>query len=327
MTLNRREWLGAAGASGAGALLASLGVQAHGQAMLDRVSIVTSFATGAAADTFCRRVSTQLAPGYAKKAFVENRSGGAGQFAINYVLDRPADGKTLLQTTSSMLAIYPHTYKKLAYRPLDDLTPVSLGCQFDFGFAVGPAVPLQVSNLREFLAWAKANPGGANFASPAVGSMPHFIGALLGQHGGVDLKHAAYRGTQPAILDLLGGNISAVSAPLGELLQHLASAKMRLLGVSGSRRSRFAPQVATLIEQGFADMALREWMAFFLPAKAAPELVQRLNGHLRMALASADVVDHLDVLGIEAISSTPEELAALVKSELAKWGPIVQRLG
>ncbi|MCD2514510.1 Bug family tripartite tricarboxylate transporter substrate binding protein [Comamonas endophytica] len=327
MTMNRREWLGAAGAGGAGALLASLGMQAHAQAALESLNIVTGFAPGGTSDAICRRVGTHLAPGYAKTAVVENRTGAGGQIAINYIKGRPGDGTTLLQTPTSMLSIYPHIYSKLSYDPVTDLAPVSLGCVFDFGFAVGPAVPAQVANVREFLAWAKANPQGANFGSPAPGSTPHFIGALLGQHGGVDLKHAGYRGTQPALLDMMGGNVSAVSGPLGDMLQHLSSGKLRILGVSGQRRSRFAPQVPTLVEQGYADMAHSEWFAFLMPAKTPPELVQRLNGHLRSALASKDVVDSLATFGLEAMSSTPGELATLVKSELAKWGPIVRRVG
>ena len=327
MRLNRREWLGAAGAGGAGALLASLGKQAHAQAALESVNIITGYAAGGTSDAICRRVATHLTPGYAKLAVVENRTGAGGQIAINYVKGRPADGATLLQTPMSMLSIYPHIYRKLSYDPVTDLTPVSLGCAFDFGFAVGPAVPAQVTNVREFLAWAKANPQGANFGSPAPGSTPHFIGALLGQHAGIELKHAGYRGTQPALLDMMGGNVSAVCGPLGDMLQHLSSGKIRILGVSGQRRSRFAPQVPTLVEQGYGDMAHSEWFAFFLPPKAAPELVQRLGGHLRSALASKDVIDSLAIFGLEAMSSTPAELAALVKSEMAKWKPIVQRVG
>ena len=131
----------------------------------------------------------------------------------------------------------------------------------------------------------EGQPAGGNFGSPAAGSTPHFIGALLGKNAGVDLKHAAYRGTQPAMLDLLGGNISAVSGPIGDITQHLPTGKIRILGVSGAKRSRFAPDVPTFGEQGLKDMAFSEWFAFFLPAKAAPETVNRLNAAMKTALA------------------------------------------
>ena len=324
MPFTRRHLLQTTGAS---ALLASIGQHAFAQALLETTTIVTGFAAGGTSDTICRRLAQKLSPEFAKAAVVENRTGAGGQIAIGYIKGRPADGSAILQTPTSMLTIYPHIYKKLAYDPQVDLVPVSLGCAFDFGLAVGPAVPLNIKTVPEFLAWAKANPQGANFGSPAAGSTPHFIGALLGKSGGVELKHAAYRGTQPAMLDLLGGNISAVSGPIGDIVQHLPSGKVRILGVSGAKRSRFAPDVPTYGEQGIANMAHSEWFAFFLPAKASPDVVARLNTAMKNALASKDVIDGLGTFGLEAMSSTPTELADLIKKDTAKWGPIVKDVG
>ena len=324
MTLNRRHLIQSAGAS---ALLATLGQHAMAQNQPELLRIITGFAAGGTSDTICRRVATQVAPGYAKTAVVENRTGAGGQIAIQFVKSAAPDGATMLQTPTSMLTIYPHIYKKLAYDPVVDLAPVSLGCVFDFGLAVGPSVPLSVKTVPEFLAWAKANPQGANFGSPAAGSTPHFIGALLGKSAGVELKHAAYRGTQPAMLDLLGGNISSVSGPIGDLTQHLPSGKIRILGVSGSKRSRFAPDVPTYEEQGIKEGTHSEWFAFFLPAKTPAETVTRLNAALKTALAHKDVVDGLAGFGLEAMSSSPAELAELVKKDTAKWAPIVKAVG
>jgi tripartite-type tricarboxylate transporter receptor subunit TctC len=226
-----------------------------------------------------------------------------------------------------MLTIYPHIYKKLPYDPVADLTPVSLGCVFDFGFAVGPAVPASVKSVPDFLAWVKSNPQGGNFGSPAAGSTPHFLGALVGKSAGLDLKHAAYRGTQPAMLDLLGGNISAVSGPIGDITQHLPSGKVRILATSGSKRNRFAPDVPTFGEQGLKNMVHSEWFAFLLPAKASPDVVGRMNAALKTALAHKDVVDGLAGFGLEAMSSSPAELADLIKRDTAKWAPIVKQVG
>jgi tripartite-type tricarboxylate transporter receptor subunit TctC len=325
MSFTRRQILQTTSAS---ALMASLGQNVFAQAMnIETATIVTGFAAGGTSDTTCRRLSTRLSPEYAKTVVVENRTGAGGQIAVSYVKSRPADGSTILQTPTSILTIYPHIYKKLPYDPMVDITPVSLACIFDFGFAVGPAVPASVKSVPEFLAWAKANPAGANFGSPAAGSTPHFIGALLGKKGGVELKHAAYRGTQPAMLDLLGSNISAVSGPIGDITQHLQSGKVRILGVSGSKRSRFAPDVPTFGEQGIKDMAHSEWFAFFLPAKASPELVAKLNTAMKNALAQKDVIDGLGTFGLEAMSSTPAELTELLKKDTAKWAPIVKEVG
>ncbi len=327
MSITRRELVVCSGAS---ALLSAVGASAQAQtqaAPFESARIVTGFTPGGTSDTLCRRVAERLKPGYAKTVVVENRSGAGGQIAIQHMKTVPADGTTFLQTPMSMLGIYPHIYKKLPYDPVTDLTPVSLGAVFDFGFAVGPAVPASVRNVAEFLAWCKANPAQANYGSPAAGSTPHFIGVLIGRAGGVDLKHVPYRGTQPAILEMMGGQLPAVSGPIGEFTQHLSSGRCRLLAASGAQRSRFAPDVPTLAEQGYKDLVFNEWFGFYLPAKAAPEIVQRANVAMRAALAGSEVVDGLAVMGLEAKSSTPAELAAMLKADTERWGPIVKSIG
>jgi tripartite-type tricarboxylate transporter receptor subunit TctC len=324
MTFTRRQVLQSTGAS---ALLAAVGQSAFAQAQIDTAKIITGFAAGGTSDTICRRVAQKLQGDYAKSAVVENKTGAGGQIAVQTVKAAPPDGATILQTPTSILTIYPHIYKRLQYDPAVDLTPVTLGCVFDFGFAVGPAVPASVKSVPDFLAWVKSNPQGGNFGSPAAGSTPHFLGALVGKSAGLDLKHAAYRGTQPAMLDLLGGNISAVSGPIGDITQHLASGKVRILATSGAQRSRFAPDVPTYTEQGLKDMVHSEWFAFFLPAKASPDSVNRLNAAMKQALAQKDVIEGLNGFGLEAMSSTPAELADLLKRDTAKWAPIVKQVG
>ena len=323
MTLARRTLLQSAAAS---ALLA-LGPRAQAQAALDNVKIITGFPPGGTSDTICRRVAAKMAPGYGRSVVVENRTGAGGQIAIQAVRTMAPDGATILQTPMSMLGIYPHIYRRLPYDPVADLTPVTLGCTFDFGLAVGPAVPASVRTLPEFLAWCKANPAQANFGSPAAGSVPHFIGVLLGRSAGIELKHVPYRGTQPAILEMIGGQIQAVSGPVGEFTQHVAAGKCRLLASTGATRSRFAPDTPTMVEQGLRDMSFSEWFGFYLPARASAEVVQRANTALRAALADKETVDGLAVMGLEAKSSTPAELAALLKADTERWGPIVKAIG
>ena len=226
-----------------------------------------------------------------------------------------------------MLGIYAHTYKKLPYDPVADFTPVSQAVRFDFGFAVGPQVPASVRNLSEFVAWCKANPKDANYGSPAAGSVPHFVAELFGRAAGFDFKHVPYRGTQPAIVDLMGGQVAAVSGPVGEFLQHLPSGKVRLLATSGGGRSKFAPNVQTYAEQGFKDIVFDEWFGFYLPAKATPETVNKLAAALRTALASPEVIEGLAQMGLEAKPSTPSELAALLKRDSERWAPLIKTIG
>jgi tripartite-type tricarboxylate transporter receptor subunit TctC len=325
MSYNTRRRL-LRGAGGA-ALLAALGGRASAQT-LEVVKIVTGFPPGGTSDTLCRRVAEGLRNGaFTKTALVENKAGAGGQIAVQSMKGAPTDGSMLLQTPASMLMIYPHIYKKLAYDAFADVTAVTMACTFDFALAVGPAVPASVKTVPEFLAWCKANPGSANFGSPAAGSVPHFIGVLLGQSAGVELKHVAYRGSAPAVQDLVAGQVQAVSSPVGEFLQQANAGKIRMLGVSGAQRSRFAPNVPTYVEQGLKDMAFSEWFGFFAPGGTPKPVVDRANQALRAALAQKDVVDGLAVMGLEAASSTPEELAQRLKADHDKWGPIVKKIG
>jgi len=324
MTVTRRAVLN----SSAAALLSGLATRATAQAAaFDTVKLITGFPPGGTSDTICRRVASKLAPGYGKSVVVENRAGAGGQIAIQGFKSLPPDGTALLQTPMSMLGIYPLIYKKLQYDPVNDVMPVSLGAVFDFGFAVGPAVPASVRNVPEFLDWCKANPTQANFGSPGAGAVPHFIGVLIGRSAGVDLKHVPYRGTQPAILEMIGGQIQAVSGPVGEFIQHVAAGKCRLLATTGAQRSKFAPTVPTLLEQGLKDMAFNEWFGFYLPAKATPEVVQRANAALRTALAEREVIEGLELMGLESRSSSPAELAAMLKADGERWAPVVKAIG
>lgn len=326
MTSNRRDFirrgtvaLSAPALWGAGA--------AQAQATIETLKIITGFAAGGTSDTVCRRAAEALRGGYARTALVENRTGAGGQIAIQSVKTSPADGTVWLQTPASMLTIYPHIYSKLPYDPAKDLIPVSVACSFEFGLGVGPSVPASIKSVPEFLAWVKAHPDQANFGSPAAGSTPHFTGEMLSRAGNANMRHVPYRGTQPAILDLSGGQIASVCGPIGDFMPHLAAGKVRLLGVSGAKRSRFVPQVATFAEQGLKDIVTDEWFAFYLPAGTPADIVQRANAALRAALAKPEVVDGLATMGLEARSSTQAELAAMQRRDTEHWGPIVKAVG
>jgi tripartite-type tricarboxylate transporter receptor subunit TctC len=297
------------------------------QALPDSARILAGFAAGGTVDVTARRVADRLRDVLAKSVVVENRTGAGGQIALSALKTFPADGLTLLVTPMSMLGIYPHTYKKLPYDPVADFQPVPQAVRFDFGFAVGPMVPASVKTLGEFITWCKANIKDANFGSPAAGSVPHFVAELFGRSIGIDLKHVPYRGTQPAIADLMGGQIASVSGPMGEFLQHLPTGKVRLLATSGAARSRFAPEVATYAEQGFKDIVFDEWFGIYMPAKPSSEVLNRTSAAVRAALGAADVVEALARMGLEARPSSPAELAALLKKDTERWAPLIKQIG
>jgi tripartite-type tricarboxylate transporter receptor subunit TctC len=273
-----------------------------------------------------RRLADKLRGTYAKTVLVENKPGAGGRLAVEELKRSAPDGTTLLVTPAAMITLYPHLYTKLGYG-IEDVTPVSTVAQVAFALGVGPAVPESVKNVKDFLAWAQANPSLAAYGSPGAGSPPHMEGALLSKESGVELRHIPYRGSAPGIQDLLGGQVAAFSSPIGDYLPHLKSGKLRVLATSGPTPSRFAPDVPTYTEQGFKILEQVEWYGVFLPAKASPELAQRAAAAVRQAMSAPDMAEGLATFGLEIKVNSPAELAKAVKDENAAWGPIVKRVG
>ena len=245
----RRQFLEAGTAAGAlagcGFLSATASAQTPG---ITRVLIGAP--AGGAGDSFLRKLADKMRGGYAASVIVENKPGAAGQIALMATRDAAPDGGTMLMTPSTFFSVYPHTYPKLPYNPETDFAAVSLLAFTNFGLAVGPLVPESVKNLKDFLAWAKANPDKATYGSPAPGSVPHLIVAATAKLNNVDLRHVPYRGSVPGIQDMRGGQIAAMSSPIGALTPHLASG-VRVLAVTGSGRSALVPEVKTYREQGW----------------------------------------------------------------------------
>ena len=226
----------------------------------------------------------------------------------------------------SALSVYPYIYPKLTYKQ-EDVAPVSIGAVMFHGLAVGPAVPAEVKTLKDFLAWAKANPGLASYGSPGAGSMPHLLGALLGLRAGVELKHVPYRGTVPSITDLVGGQIAAAMNPSGDYLQYMKTGRVRVLATSGKARSPYLPDVPTFTELGFPDVTVEEWFGFYAPAKTPAATIASASAAINAALKDKTVVDALALVGLVASGSTPQAMAADQKAEFERWGPLVKQIG
>jgi tripartite-type tricarboxylate transporter receptor subunit TctC len=192
--------------------------------------------------------------------------------------------------------------------------------------SVGPAVPDSVKTLQDFFAWTKTNPDKAVYGSPGAGSMPHLIGVLLAKASGAELRHVGYRGSAPGIQDLLGGQIASFLGPVGDVLTHSRAGKVRVLGSSGKERDAFLPAVPTMAEQGI-KMGLREWYAFFMPAKAGAETVQRAAAALERAIRESDVVEFGRQFGLEVQASTPRALGELLKADAAEWSGLARQTG
>ena len=321
---HRRQFLHTLG--GAAALGALAPLSAFAQA-IEQVKIMYGFPAGSAGDSVARRVAEKIAgTPYAKGAFVENKPGAGGRIAVETLKNSPADGSVLTLAPVSALSVYPYIYPKLTYKP-EDVTQVSIGAIMFHGLAVGPAVPAEVKTLKDFLAWAKANPGQASYGSPGAGSMPHLLGALLGLRSGVELKHVPYRGTVPSITDLVGGQIAAAMNPSGDYLQYMKNGRVRVLATSGKKRSPYLPDVPTFTELGYPDVTSEEWFGFYAPAKTPAATIASANAAITAALKDKSVIDSLALVGLVAHGSTPQEMAADQKAEYDRWGPLVKQIG
>jgi tripartite-type tricarboxylate transporter receptor subunit TctC len=322
--MQRRQFTQAATAAVLGAFPASF-VKAQG--MIDTLRIIVGFPPGGTTDAFARRMAEKLRGVYATSVVVENKPGAGGQIGVSTLMAAPADGTVMLFTPGSMITIYPHTYPKLPYK-VSDVLPISTGLYTAFGLGVGPAVPATVTNVKELIAWVKANPTMGNYGTPGAGSMPHMVAALLDKAAGTDMKQVAYRGSGPAIIELLGGQLPIFSSPIGDYLQHLPGGKLRLLAVSGKQRSRYAPSVPTYVEQGFPELDMEEWFGFFMPAKTPVAIATRMNEMLKTLIPAKDVADFAAPIGLlPTASSSLDDFAKIVKADSELWGRYVKRIG
>lgn len=302
---------------------------AQSQMPLEHVKFYFGFPAGSSGDIVARRVGDKIAgSAYAKNgAVVENKPGAGGRIALDVLKPMPADGSHLTLTPYSMLSLYPHVYAKLGYDAFKDFVPVSMAAITYHGLAVGPMVPASVTDVKGFLAWCKSNPDKANYGSPGAGSTPHFIGALLGLNNNTDMKHVPYRGSVPGVTDVVGGQIASMVTPHGDFLANHTAGKLRIIGVSGAKRSPFVPEVATFSEQGFPELTVDEWFAFYAPAVTPANVVNAASAAINNALKDKSVIDSLALVGLIAQGSSPAELGASQKQQYDRWGPLIKKIG
>ncbi|AMO21853.1 Bug family tripartite tricarboxylate transporter substrate binding protein [Ramlibacter solisilvae] len=297
--------------------------------LFETVKIINGFPAGGTADATSRRVAERMGgTAYTKNAaVVDNKPGAGGRIACEVVKASKPDGSTLLLTPYSMMSIYPHIYQKLSYDPFKDFVPVSIAAVMTHALSVGPMAPASVKSVRDYLAWAKANPDKASYGSPAAGSTPHFLAALLGLNTQTELKHVPYRGSAPAVADMIGGNLASCSTPTGDALANHRAGKVRILATSGAQRTPFTPEVPTYAEQGFPDLTTEEWFGFYAPAGTPASVVSAANASINQALKEKTVIDSLALMGLVAQGSTPAEMDKSQRDEHTRWGPLVKKIG
>jgi tripartite-type tricarboxylate transporter receptor subunit TctC len=323
--MNRRQMMAAAAAASAAwpfAQMERAAAQLAGNAF-----IVSGFPAGGMGNLLSRPLSEKLRGSYAANVLVDNRVGAGGRLAAEYVKRANPDGLTILQIPASIMTLYPHTYKSLNYDPLTDFVPVSSLCTYMYSFTASAALPAEIRTVADFVAWARANPKQSSYGIPAAGSSLHLAGMMLRRATGIEFTAVPYRGGAPLLTDMLAGVIPVSFNVLGEVLPHVRSGKLRTLAVSSSERSPFLPDVPTFVEQGFKDIALQEWLGWFLPARTPADIVQRLNQGVREGLQSPELVASLAGNGLQPRYMTPEEFARAVKQDYDRWAPIVQAVG
>ena len=288
------------------------------------VRFVVPFAPGGGTDLIGRIAAQYLQEALGQPVVVDNRGGAGSTIGTDIVAKAPADGYTLLLGNIS-LAFNAELYKKLPYNAIRDLSPVTMIAVQPNILVVHPSVPAK--SVRELIEAARARPGKYSYASAGLGSGTHLAAELLKMLVSIDILHVPYKGTGPALNDLIGGQVQVMVSTFASALPHVKSGRLRALGVTTARRSPAAPDIPTLAESGVPGFDYSTWYALFAPAGTPRSVVDKLNETARSVLARDDVRQRLDSQGVDAATSTPAELGSYLRSETAKWGKVVRATG
>lgn len=290
------------------------------------ITLVVPFAPGGPTDAMARNLATAIKTYLPQGMVVENKAGAGGNIGAEQVGRAAADGNTLLFGTSGPLAINVSLYSKVGYDPIKSFEPVIHIGHLPNVLVVHPSVPAQ--NVRELVGHAKATPGKLTYASSGNGASSHLAGVLFNMVSGTDIQHIPYKGTGPALNDLLGGQVSMSFTDVLTALPHIKAGKLRVLGVTSATRSRSLPEVPTLAEQGLKDFDVSVFFGIVAPAGTSKDTVQKLNSAFVSVLKQADVRQSLQAQGLEiANGQSPEHLAAFIQSEVPKWRDVVKASG
>jgi tripartite-type tricarboxylate transporter receptor subunit TctC len=288
------------------------------------IRMLVGFPAGGTIDMVARVLADHMKDDLGAPVVVDSRPGAGGQIAATALKQAAPDGRTLLLSPDHTMVMLPLTVKAPGFEPLADFAPVGQVARYPGGFAV--ATKLNVRNMAEFMAWAKANPGQANVGVPAPGSIPQFFVYVLGEQAGAPLASVPYRGSAPIVQDLLGGQIAAGTTALGDFVEHHASGKMRVIAVLDQRRSPQLRDVPTFREQGY-KLDWVYWLGAFAPAGTPPATIERINAALGRALARPDVRERMERIVFEPQHGSPAELGEKIRQGTALWEPIVRASG
>ena len=286
--------------------------------------IVLGYPAGASSDTITRLIADKMRVSLDRSVVVENKPGANGIVANLTVKTAAPDGNTLLMTPLANMVAFPHSYTKLDYDPFKDYVPVAHVAAFQIAFGVGADVPAKT--LAEYVALAKTGGRYTNFASAAVGSLPHFFGLLFAKTAGLDLTHVPYKGTAQVLQALIAGEIPAAVLPIADLGTLAQSGKARILATAGAKRAPQYPNVPTFKESGY-DIEGAAWYALFAPASTPKEIIDKIAAAAINAVRQPDLKQKIEPLGLEATGYGSDELGKIMKADDAKWGPVIRASG
>lgn len=285
---------------------------------------IVPFAPGGPADLLARLVGQKLSDAWNQPVIVENKAGAAGNLGVDMAAKAAPDGYTLVIVPTGNITVNPTLYPKLPYKQ-SELAPVTLLATVENVLVVHPSLPAR--SMQELIAHAKANAGKLSFASPGAGAQPHLAGEAIKLAAGIDLVHVAYKGTGPALNDLLGGQVSMMFSQLSSAIPHIQSGKLRAIGVASLTRSSATPDLPTVAEQGFPGFEAVSWYALMVPAGTPADIIGKLHTEAVKALRAADVRDKLTALGAQPVGNTPAELDAIIARETARWAEVIRKQG
>lgn len=306
------------------AAAASLAPLAHAQA--DKtLKVLVGFPPGGSIDIVSRVLAEKMKDDLKVNIVIENRAGAGGRVAADLLKASPADGSVVMITPIVVPVLAPLVFSKLNYNPATDFAPVGHVCNFNFALSVPASLP--VKNVAEFVTWLKANPQKANFGSPAPGSLPHFFGEMLSRDAKADMVHVPFAGGSALMNALMGGQVSAGIDVLLEALEAHKSGKVRILAISGDKRSAVLPDVPTFKESGFPNIVASGWFAMYAPAKTPAASIEAINRALNKALTHPEVLDRFGKLALEAGGGSAADLTRLEQASTARWAPVVKATG
>jgi tripartite-type tricarboxylate transporter receptor subunit TctC len=286
------------------------------------VRIIVPFAPGGPADVLARVIGQELSDTLGQPFVVENKVGAAGNIGVEQIAKAAPDGYTLGIVPVGNIAVNPSLFPALPYKA-SELAPVAMLATVENVLAVNAEVPAQ--SLKELLALAKQKPGTLSFASPGAGSQAHLAGELMALEADVKLIHVPYKGIGPAINDLVGGQVTMMFGAMSAVLPHVKSGKLRALGVASLKRSAAMPELPTIAEQGLPKFEAVSWYALMAPAGTPAAVVDRLNAESTRSLAKPAIKEKFAAQGLEPGSGKPQDLAATIRTETARWSEVIRK--